>query len=225
MPASTVLTLDTTGPQNVTLDLDTGAAFSTDLLVDAVPGTTDPDTTQYQMRFWGDVDPVANPNLGAAEGSATWVSYSTSYVVALSSGDGPKTVYTRLRDDVGNESAVVSKQITLDTTLPIPTITIDAAPKRISEVIGFNVTTLSFQTNSDIIAWKVKVVPLSSSLEGAGTVIPTTSGSVNTQGGALLAGQSREVTITGTDLKAASPSDGSKTVKVFIQDSTNRWSV
>jgi len=223
--ASTTITLDTTGPAGVALNIDSGAAFSTDLDVSAQPTTTDTDTTGYQMKIWGDVDPANDANVGVAEADSNWIALANPYTVRLSTGDGPKTLNVRLRDEVGNPSSSVNRTITLDTTLPVPTITIDAAPDKISEQTGFNVSTFTFQVDTDIAAWKVKVVPSTSSQEGAGTVIPTTAGSINTTGGALASGASREVTVTGTDLKSASAADGDKIVKVFIQDGSGQWSV
>jgi hypothetical protein len=223
--ASTTITLDTTGPAGVALNIDAGAPFSTDLVVDAQPTTTDTVTTGYEMKIWGDVNPATDPAVGLDEAGSDWVPYATTYPVELSSGDGPKTLTVRLRDDVGNQSSTANRQITLDTTLPVPTVTIEAAPDKISEVGGFNISTFTFQVNADIVAWKVKAVPSTSSLEGAGTTVPTTAGSINTTGGALTSGTSREVTITGTDLKAASSADGTKILKVFVQDATDQWSV
>lgn len=218
MPASFILTLDTLGPAGVTLALDDGAAFTPDVNVVAAVGTTDADTTGYQMKVWGDVAGAAD------EAAAAWVAYNQALPVTLSAGDGLKTVSVRLRDDVGNTSAVVTDTITLDTTAPVPTITVAAAPTKISKVAGFDTSTFTFAADNDIVAWKVKVVPAANSPESAGTTIPVAGGSTNTTGGAKAAGVGQQVTIKGADLEAASAGDGDKIVKVFVQDGAGFWS-
>ena len=63
------------------------------------------------MKIWG-IDDVAE------EASASWETFATSKSVNLTSGDGLKTVHIKVRDDVGNESAEVTDDITLNTTVP-----------------------------------------------------------------------------------------------------------
>jgi hypothetical protein len=226
MAASTTITLDTTGPAGVDINIDSGAPYTSTLTVDAQPSTTDPDTTGYQMKLFSpDIDPLADPAVGPDEADSDWIAFATSYQVTLATGDGPKEINVRLRDDVGNESGIFSRQIFLDTSLPVPTVTIEAAPEKISEVDGFDVSTFTFSVDSDVDAWEVRAVPTIASGHSAGAVIPATNGSVNTTGGPLLSGQSREVTINGSDLKLASPADGTKVVKVFVQDPLGQWSV
>ena len=74
--------------------------------------------------------------------------------------------------------------------------------------------------------YKVCVVPATSSTQEAGTVIPTTAGSINTSGseGGYEADTNIQVTITGTDLKTASSGDGTKIVKVFVRNAAGTWS-
>ena len=54
-----------------------------------------------------------------------WESYATARSWTLSAGDGSKTVYVQYKDVVGNESAVFSDMIILDTTGPVGTILIN----------------------------------------------------------------------------------------------------
>ncbi|GAB4272861.1 MAG: hypothetical protein Kow0029_12010 [Candidatus Rifleibacteriota bacterium] len=56
-----------------------------------------------------------------------WIPYTTSSSWTLSSGDGPKLVYVRYRDNVGNVG-VFSDDIILDTTGPLGGITINPNP-------------------------------------------------------------------------------------------------
>ena len=76
------------------------------------------------------------------------------------------------------------------------------------------------------VEYKVCVVPTNSSEENAGTVIPTTGGSINTSGseGNYPASEAISVTINGTDLATASSGDGVKIVKVFVKTAAGLWS-
>lgn len=212
------LVLDTTAPTGATFAVNAGASYAT---VEDVVGnfhTDDADTTGYQVKVWGDVD-------GAADESASWSAYADSFPFQLTPGDGPKTVNARIRDDVGNQTGILTAVIRLDTSLPVPSITVAFTPIKISKVSGWDVTTGAFAPNMDIQAWKIKVVPSTNSLHDAGTTIPTDSGSQDTSGGALLADANQPVTITGADLEAASAGDGSKIVKIFVQGLNGNWSV
>jgi hypothetical protein len=220
MASTFTLTLDTTAPQGASLTLSAGAAYTASTAATADFATSDTPTTGYQVKAWGDL--AGGP---ATEGAASWQSYSTSVAITLTSGDGLKTVSGKIRDDVGNETAVLTDTITLDTTSPVSTISVAFAPTKISKVATFDASTGSFQADTAIAAWKVKVVPATNSVHSAGTTIPTAGGSVNTTGGSLAATTNQSVTINGTDLEAASAGDGSKIVKVFVQDLAGNWSV
>lgn len=218
MSTSFILTLDTTAPAGVTLDLNSGAVFTGVVDVTATVGTTDPVTTGYQVKFWGDVE-------GAAiEADALWVGYADTLPLVLTAGDGLKTVNLRMRDDVGNESIVATDTITLDTAAPIITITVDPTPLKISKVPGWNINTFSFAASEDLAAWTVRVVADEFATHDQGTEIPLTNGSIATTGGALAASTNQQVTITGADLEAASPGDGPKAIKVFGVDGSGVWS-
>jgi hypothetical protein len=219
------LTLDTTAPAGVALNINSGAAFTGAQAVTAQPGTSDGVTTGYQMKLWGSVDPAANANIQATEGASSWIAYSTSQAVTLSTGDALKTLNLRIRDDVGNESSPAVKTITLDTTVPVISISVAASPTKVSKIATFETTTFQFQSDTPLTAWKVKVVPAAGSLENAGTAIPTTAGSTNVTGGALGATTNQSVTIKGADLETASAGDGAKIVKVFGQEASGSWSV
>lgn len=225
MPASFVLTLDTTAPGGVTLSLNGGAAYATVRDVTAAIACSDADTTGYQVKLWGDVDAAANASIQPTEGGSAWISWTTAQAVRLSAGDGAKTLNLKVRDDVGNESAAASDSITLDTTLPVVSITVPADRVKLSKVAGFDTTHFTFSVDSDAQGWKVKCVPDAGATEDQGTVIPTTAGSTNTTGGALAAGTPVQVTIKGADLEAASAGDGAKTVKIYACDVGGSWSV
>ncbi len=215
------LTLDTTGPQDPTMSINSGASIATSVSATANFGTSDSSTVGYQIKVWG-ADLDGGP---ATEGAASWESYTASKAITLTTGDGSKSVSAKIRDDVGNETSTLTDTITLDTTAPVVNITVAFAPTKISKVSGFDTTTGSFQVDQAITAWKVKVVPATDSIHSAGTQIPTTAGSSNVTGGALAATTNQSVSIKGTDLETASAGDSIKIVKIFAQDAGGNWSV
>lgn len=219
MASNFTLTLDTTGPQTATFAVSAGAAYATSTAATGDFSTSDTPTTGYQVKVWGDVSGALT------EGAASWQTYTTSLAFTLTSGDGLKTISAKIRDDVGNETTTLSDTITLDTTSPVPTISVTFSPLKISKVATFDVSTGSFQADTAIQAWKVKVVPSTGTIHSAGAQIPTTAGSTDVTGGALAATTNQSVSITGTDLESASAGDGAKIVKVFVQDLAGNWSV
>lgn len=213
------LTLDTRAPSGLTLSINDGALYATSTAVKLTIAVEDESTTGYQMKIWG-IDRVAD------ESSASWENFAPSKSVNLTSGDGLKTVYIKVRDDVGNESAQVSDTITLNTAVPVVTIT-GPDKSKISKVSGFNTAIINFTADVEFEEYKVCVVPQSNSTQDAGTLIPTDGGSINTSGssGEYPASENIQVTITGTDLEAAASGDGVKIVKVFVKTAAGIWSV
>lgn len=225
MASSFVLTLDTTGPAGVTLVLAGAASVVSLHAITAAIATTDPVTTGYQMKIWGDVDPAVNANIQTTEAASSWITFTAAQALTLSTGDALKTINVRLRDDVLNESAVATDTITLNTAVPVITI-VGPDVAKVSEKTGASVANFSFTADVALAAYKVKVVPAVGSLENAGTQIPTTGGSVNLSGGAVTAGATVNASISAADLKAASAGDGPKTIKVFGQAvGSGLWSV
>lgn len=226
MPTHFNLVLDTTAPAGATFVINGGTSATPSPAVTGNFATTDPDVTGYQVKVWGDVEGVAT------EGAAAWVAYDPALPFLLSSGDGTKRISAKIRDDVGNETGTLTDTIRLDSVLPLPVITIDFAPLKISKISGWDVSSGAFSVDSDIQAWEVKVVPATGSLRDAGTTIPMATGSQNTSGGVvdsgtlvLAANDPQSVLITGADLEAASAGDGPKIVKIFAQDVDGYWSV
>lgn len=208
------LTLDTLAPTISSFSINDGAAVTTSRNVTLKITSAD----AAAMKIWG-IDGVAN------EASATWETFAATKDVTLTSGDGNKTVYIKVRDSVYNESSASSDTITLSTA--IPTITITGPDVNvISEQSGKNVATFSFTSSMALKAWKVKLVPSNSSAQDAGTQIPTTAGSTNMTGTTLAANTAKQCTINGTDLNtAAGGVDGTYVIKVFGQASANDlWS-
>lgn len=213
------LTLDTLAPAGLAVALNDGAIYTTNPIVTLKLTMTDEATAGYQMKVWG-ISGVET------EADAAWETYAPEKAVTLDGENGLKTVYVKVRDDVGNETAAVSDSITLDTTVPVVTIT-GPDKSKISKVNGFNQAVINFMSDVAFEEYKVCVVPATTSLESAGTVIPTAGGSLNTSGsaGGYAADTNIAVTINGADLETASAGDGVKIVKVFVKNAAGTWSV
>lgn len=208
------LTLDTLAPSITAFSINSGAAVTTSRNVTL--NITAPEAAS--MKIWG-IDGVAS------EAAASWETFASTKNVTLTSGDGTKTVYIKVRDSVYNESAASSDTITLSTAIPTITIT-GPDVSVISEQSGKNVATFSFSSSMALKAWTVRLVPSNASAHDAGTQIPTTGGSTNMSGTTLAANTSKECKIYGADLStAAGGTDGTYIIKVFGQASANDlWS-
>lgn len=208
------LTLDTIAPTISAFNINNGANVTTNTTVTLT--ITSSDATS--MKIWG----IAGV---ASESAASWEAYAGTKSVTLTSGDGIKTVYVKVRDSVYNESAVSSDTITLSTAIPTISVT-GPDVSVISENTGKNVATFTFTSSMALKAWKVKLVPTSNSAHDAGTQIGTANGSTNMTGTTLAANTSQQCTINGSDLSvAAGGADGTYIIKVFGQASLNDlWS-
>lgn len=209
------LTLDTLAPSITSFTINDGAAVTTSRNVTiSITATGEP----ASMKIWG-IDGVAN------EAAASWETFSATKSVTLTTGDGTKTVYIKVRDAVYNESAASSDTITLSTAIPTITIT-GPDVSVISEQSGKDTASFSFTSSMALKAWTVRLVPSNSSEHDAGTQIPTTGGSTNMSGSTLAANTSKSCTIKGADLStAAGGTDGTYIIKVFGQASVNDlWS-
>lgn len=74
-----------------------------------------------------------------------------------------------------------------------------------------------FQVGEAYVEYMVRVVPATSSLYDAGTLVEGTTGS-------WAANTNQTITITDDELVAASAADGDKIVKIFAKDSSGNWS-
>ncbi len=213
------LTLDTLAPTGLTVSLNDSAEYTTSATVTLSVEVEDSPTTGYQMKIWG-------INSAENEDDASWETYTPSKSITLISGDGQKTVYVKVRDDVGNETSAVTDTIILDTKVPSVTIT-GPDKSKISKVATFNESRFSFSADVAFEEYKVCVVPQNSSTQEAGQVIPTTAGSTNTSGsdGDYEASTPIQVMINGTDLETVSGGDGVKIIKVFVRTAAGTWSV
>lgn len=212
------LTLDTLAPQGLTIKLNNGSQYTTSKAVQLAINVTDESADGYQMKVWG-INGVDN------ESDATWETLANIKNVTLSTGDGLKTVYVKVRDDVYNETAAASATITLDTSVPAVTI-IGPDVSRISKTSPKDVATFSFTSDVAFTEYKIKVVPSKSSLHDAGTLIGTANGSTNMSAtGTFKDSTAISCKIYGKDLEAASSGDGEKIIKVFVKNAHGTWSV
>lgn len=213
------LTLDTTAPAGVNLTINGGAIYTASNSVTLGISCSDKDTTAYSMKVWGSVVDAAT------ESDAAWENYSTSKVISLSGEDGLKTVYIKVRDNVWNESIAVSAKITLNTSIPVVTITgpdVDV----ISKISGRNTSIIGFTVDQDYAEYKVGIVAKNTSEQTECRVIGTTGGSKNTSGEGTFKGTtSISTSIVGSDFAtAAGGSDGTYIVKVFVKNNAGTWS-
>lgn len=212
------LTLDTLAPQGLTIKLNNGSQYTTSKAVKLAINVTDESADGYQMKVWG-IDGIAK------ESDAVWETLANVKDITLSTGDGLKTVYVKVRDDVYNETAVASTSITLDTSVPAVTI-IGPDVSRISKTSPKDVATFSFTSDVAFTEYKIKVVPSKSSLHDAGTLIGTANGSTNMSAtGTFKASTAISCKIYGKDLEIASSGDGEKIIKVFVKNTVGTWSV
>lgn len=212
------LVLDTLAPQGLAVKLNNGSQYTTSKNVTLSISVSDTSTSGYQMKVWG-IDGASS------EDSASWETFAATKSIALPTGDGLKTVYVKVRDDVCNETAAASTSITLDTSVPAVTI-IGPDVSRISKTAPKNVTTFSFTSDVAFTEYKIKVVPSKSSLHDAGTLIGTANGSTNMSAtGTFKANTAISCKIYGKDLEAASSGDGEKIIKVFVKNAHGTWSV
>lgn len=212
------LVLDTLAPQGLTVKLNNGSQCTTSKNVTLSISVSDTSTSGYQMKVWG-IEGVAT------ESVATWENLANTKSIILPDGDGLKTVYVKVRDDVYNETIATTATITLDTSVPAVTI-IGPDVSKISKVSPKNVASFSFTSDVDFVEYKIKVVPSQSSLNDAGTLIGTTNGSTNMKGtGTFKKNNAISCKIYGKDLEAASSGDGEKIIKVFVKNSVGTWSV
>ena len=206
------LVLDTLAPQGLTVKLNNGSQYTTSKNVTLSISVSDTSTSGYQMKVWG-IDGASS------EDSASWETFASTKSIALPTGDGLKTVYVKVRDDVCNETAAASVNITLDTSVPTVAI-IGPDVSRISKTAPKNVATFSFTSDVAFTEYKIKVVPSKSSLHDAGALIGTMTAT-----GTFKASTAISCKVYGKDLEAASSGDGEKIIKVFVKNAHGTWSV
>lgn len=108
--------LDRSGPIATDFNINSDAAYTTSGNVTLTIGAIDLTTSVQDMM-------ISENSLFTG---AVWESYATSSSLALSAGDGVKTVYIKFRDPAGNTSLPTFDTITLDTTMPDGSVAINS---------------------------------------------------------------------------------------------------
>ncbi len=226
--------LDTIGPSGVSVLINGDADKAITTAVTLSIACADSDLTGYQMKIWGTAD-------APSEAEAIWETYQATKNVTLPSGDGLKTVYVKVRDDVWNESATASDTITLYEKLPSVT-RLSVNKSKLSLVEGMNITSGNFLVDENIDALKIMLVQNGNDTHDAATniAIPVTNGSKITTDnedlpcidGVLKTEKFVDCVlgigfdIYADDINSVSPGDGVKIIKVFVRSAeTGRWSI
>ncbi|MBQ8209914.1 MAG: hypothetical protein IJZ35_04970 [Clostridia bacterium] len=242
------VTLDTTGPQGVSVCINGDEERTSDTQISLAIGCSDSDTTNYQMKIWCDA-------MDITEEEAQWEDYSSEKSVTINHYlvvDNTVTVYVRLRDDVWNESVTVFDSITVYTENPTVNIA-NITRVRISKIPAASTDTIAnrmFPRNKSVITFtvdrdcddvRVMVVEDINALydDPANVLIPIEGGSsvmdadgedvTGGIGGLSLSGANANasylVNIKGADLETASPGDGIKVIKIFAHEYDGNWSI
>jgi uncharacterized repeat protein (TIGR02543 family) len=163
-------TYDTQPPAGGTVSINGGAAYASSASVTLTLSVT------------GAAQMMISEDSGFS--GAGYEAYAADRSFTLSSGDGVKTVYVKYKDAAGNETAVISDTITLDTCAPTVSLSSTAAdPTNASPVpvaITFSESITGFD-ESDISVGNGTVV--SGSLVGSGAaytvnIMPAADGTV-----------------------------------------------
>ena len=228
------ITLDTIAPSGVSVLINGNADKVTSTAVTLTATCSDADLNGYQMKIWGTAE-------APTEDTAHWETYRETKNITLPSGDGVKTVYLKVRDDVWNESATASDSVTLFEKVPeITQFYINRS--RISMNQGMNHVAGSIYVSENVDKVKLMLVQDANATYNSpsNVEIPKSYGSeiyddnddaecsdsVLELNGVI----SKELGITFTvyagDIVTASPGDGVKILKVFVRSAeTGRWSV
>ncbi len=125
MPYQIPLIIDNDPPTNISVNIDRKGAPS-DMPINSTFVTVNLSATgASEMYVDGDIEAVYDIPVSLRN----WAPYSSVLKIKLRDRDGVKTVRVKFRDELGNTSPEVSDQITLDTTSPTGTITINNGEK------------------------------------------------------------------------------------------------
>lgn len=122
---SNSLSIDNDPPTNISINIDRKGA-SSDMPTNSTFVTVNLSATgATEMYVDGDIETVYD----IPSGLRNWAPFTSVLKLKLRDRDGVKTVKVKFRDELGNTSPEVSDQITLDTTSPTGTITINNGEK------------------------------------------------------------------------------------------------
>lgn len=229
------LELDTLGPQGVQMVVNDGEAVTTINAAYVKLTCSDADTTGYQIKVWGTMQ-------APTEEDASWHNYTGStHTYVVSSSNGVKTVYGKIRDDVYNESETMSASFKVSKDKPAVK-DLYIGPAKVSLIDGKNIATGSFGYSENISAAKMMIVQDVNATHDNQTniLIPTTNGSYfEYEDGEKLTADEMSFenkncdaiftilyNINARDIASVAPGDGVKIIKVFVQSAENGlWSV
>lgn len=236
MAGYTNLTLDTTAPSSVSVIINNEEIKTNSAEVTLSITCSDEDLKGYQMKIWG-------TSSAETEDSASWENFQNTKNITLPAGDGGKTVFVKVRDDVWNESVTVSDTIMLQTKLP-SVLDLVLFNSKISLVSGRNMSTGIFEIDESISALKIMIVQNINAAYNDPTniSIPTKYGSYmesdlgripNASSDVLEADEtmvesvySLNFTLCADDIQTASPGDGVKIIKIFVKSAeSGNWSL
>lgn len=233
------VTLDTTAPSGVSVTINNGEEKTSLNAVSLAITCTDEDLTGYQMKIWG-VDGAET------EDAASWESFSSIKNVTLSTGDGEKTIYVKVRDDVWNESGTVSDTIGYYTTVPTVELELPGGFESKISLLRYSPTGFLLSVSENIDAVKIMIVDdVNASYDDASNIaIPSAP-----EHGTAIKQETPEdefylqseymeftdieidssvelvVTVAAEEILSASPGDGVKTIKAFVRSAASgNWS-
>ncbi len=229
------VTLDTIEPSGVGVLINGDEENTTSTAVTLTIDCSDPDLSGYQMKIWGTAD-------AHDEADAIWETYQHTKNVILPSGDGLKTVYVKMRDDVWNENSLPAyDSITLHEKVP-SVASFSVSSSRLSLVNGKNLITGAFYVDENVDYVKLMIVQDVNARHDtpSNIAIPKNAGS-DMYDDNNLAAQAEAVLelegsvgkecginfiINASDIHAVAPGDGVKILKVFARSAeTGKWSV
>ncbi|KXK25427.1 MAG: hypothetical protein UZ01_03358 [Candidatus Brocadia sinica] len=182
-------TSDTMAP-NCSISINNGDLYTKSTAVTlALSATDDVGVTGYYLSMDSTV-PLASAADWTTVSSTTGFYASVSY--NLSAGDGGKTVYAWYKDAAGNVSNTTSDSITLDTTIPLITITSPTSNTTHTTTSG----TITLGGSASDSASGVSKVAWSSDKGGSGMASGTTGWSIS---GISLSTGNNVITVTVTD--------------------------
>ena len=181
---------DITAPAGGALNINGGAVYTKSATVTVSLSATDSiGVTGYYISTSSST-PSASASGWTTVTSTT--SYSESVSYTLSGGDGSKTIYVWFKDSGGNISSSASDSITLDTTVPIVTITSPTS----SDTYTATSSPLNLSGSTSDSTSGISGVTWSNSLGGTGTASGTTSWSISS---IALSGGDNVITVTAKD--------------------------
>lgn len=200
---------------------------------------TDVTSPVTHYKAYGDITSAAT------EQEAEWVPYSVvepaTYLIAslaLTTGDGLKTIKFKIKDEAGNISAETSATVTLDTTAPeiniagqdYNIISNKHLPRKsgITEIAGTfsDMMSFNFSCGSILAEWKV-CVNAPNQTASAAVAIGTSGGSINMTGTNLAANTTVNCVIMEADFAAhpvVNDTDGLYEFIVYGKDEAGNWS-